>query len=149
MGIAQKQGKKQRKVHPNSLANLEKNVFQPGQSGNPGGRPKGVSLTAELNALLAEVKRGKVEARAVVEAIVREAKKGNVKAFTAIADRTEGKPIQPIKHEGEVNLVLDSRQVAQRMFDKLLARGISEDEAREALISLGVDERDIPTLQTA
>ena len=30
----------QRRIHENSLANL--NRFQPGQSGNPGGRPRGI-----------------------------------------------------------------------------------------------------------
>ncbi len=34
--------------HPNSLANLERHKFQPGQSGNPGGRPKKIREVADI-----------------------------------------------------------------------------------------------------
>lgn len=34
-----------RGANPNSLKNLEKNKFQPGQSGNPNGRPKRLPIT--------------------------------------------------------------------------------------------------------
>jgi len=40
--------------HPNSLANLERHKFQPGQSGNPGGRPKKVREIADKALDLAE-----------------------------------------------------------------------------------------------
>lgn len=48
--------KAKRKMHPNSLANLkkgEKTEFIPGESGNPGGRPK--LLTGAYTKMLAEV----------------------------------------------------------------------------------------------
>jgi hypothetical protein len=42
----------QRRVHENSLANLQR--FQPGQSGNPGGRRKGVpSITHAIERIIA------------------------------------------------------------------------------------------------
>lgn len=70
--------------------------FKPGVSGNPKGRPKKKLLSEALRDLLGAA-AGKLDltnAEAIAKAIVAEAKKGDVKAFSAIADRTEGKPEQ-------------------------------------------------------
>jgi hypothetical protein len=77
--------------------------FKPGQSGNPGGRPKGRSLTAVLRALLDEALVGDTDRRAAVEriaeAVIKLAIAGNLDAVRLIQDRTEG----PLKsnHRGE------------------------------------------------
>lgn len=85
--------------NPRSRAALEKHKFKPGQSGNPGGRPKGQSLSALLRELLDEVqKNGKTLGESVSRALIAAAKRGNVKAFNAIADRVDGKV--PNKIEG-------------------------------------------------
>ena len=60
--------------------------FPPGVSGNPGGRPKGISLAGVLAANLTED-----DAKMIVQAIVEAAKNGDVKAFAALIDRTDGK----------------------------------------------------------
>jgi hypothetical protein len=81
----------QRKISEASLANLK--PFQPGQSGNPGGRPKGRSLTALLRDRLDEVDEatGKTIAQLVVEGWLNAARDGNVPAIKEALDRTEGK----------------------------------------------------------
>ena len=67
--------------------------WKPGQSGNPGGRPKGIVSAALLEQLLRKApKGGKSELQAIVEAIVATAKKGNAKAFCAIRDTVDGPP---------------------------------------------------------
>ena len=64
--------------------------FQPGQSGNPSGRPKGsVSMKAILRRKLAEAEAASAEA--IVDALIAEAKGGNLRAIAVILDRLEGK----------------------------------------------------------
>jgi|SRR5262244_907152 len=72
---------------------LREHCFRPGQSGNPGGRPKG-TLRDLLNERLDEIdpRTQKTYGRLLAEALVRAALGGNVEAFKAIADRIEGKP---------------------------------------------------------
>ena len=73
--------------------------WQPGQSGNPGGRPKGRTLTARLRELLqaqatdrfGKPIEGKTWLDVVAEALIREAASGEVKAVKELVDRTEGK----------------------------------------------------------
>jgi hypothetical protein len=73
--------------------------WQPGQSGNPKGRPKGVTLSEALRRMLAEQAPGRSEetyAEAIARALCKQAAKGNVLAAKEIADRTEGKPKQAV-----------------------------------------------------
>lgn len=76
--------------------------FKKGQSGNPKGRQK--KLPA-LDALLADVLGGEnpdeSEAKNVLEALLKQAKKGNVQAAVAVLDRAYGKPKQPVEHSGD------------------------------------------------
>ena len=105
--------------HPKSLANLRH--WKPGQSGNPGGRRSGRTVTAEIYSLLdsnvralfdeKQIKRigGKTGAKvfdkrvaeAIAEIAVRQALKGDFKFFREVCDRTEGKvPIRIAGHGG-------------------------------------------------
>ncbi len=61
--------------------------YQPGQSGNPKGRPAGHSITAELRSLLGSKRLRKQLARKWVE----QALAGDFKHLSEILDRTEGK----------------------------------------------------------
>ena len=74
--------------------------FQPGQSGNPGGRPKKKILTSAIERFL---EAHPTEADAIAKAMVEQAKAGNVQAFREMTDRTEGKvPVRIAgEHEGE------------------------------------------------
>jgi hypothetical protein len=67
-------------------------------SGNPAGRPKYRTLSESLRAFLDEPidkrKGSPTLAEEIATAILKKARKGNIRAFIAIADRTEGKPEQ-------------------------------------------------------
>jgi hypothetical protein len=103
------------------------NTFKPGQSGNPAGRPKSITLSDALRLELAKVFPGDTQERTFAEVIaqrlVRSAATGNILAAKEIADRTEGKPKQVL----DVDLsVMDWREVAH-------AHGLNEqDVIREA-----------------
>jgi len=70
--------------------------FKPGESGNPGGRPKSAVLSAALRAKLKSDVVKKLTSRTFAEKLcdklVEEGLDGNVNAIVAIGDRTEGKP---------------------------------------------------------
>ena len=78
---------------------MNKGQFKPGQSGNPGGRPKVVGKirtlarahTTTAISTLAEVMRSKKAPPAA-----------RVAAASVLLDRGYGKPMQPLKHSGTV-----------------------------------------------
>ena len=84
--------------------------FLPGQSGNPGGRPKGSSITSALR-LLMDALRGDLEAGddaaerakpvavARAEALLRGALAGDLAFIREVLDRTDGKPLVRTKNE--------------------------------------------------
>ncbi len=76
--------------------------FKPGQSGNPGGRPKAKLITtAYREALeLLDPKEKKTLAQVLANITVEQARKGNLAALKEITDRTEGKSVQPLSHSG-------------------------------------------------
>ena len=68
--------------------------FQPGQSGNPGGRPSGQSLTARIRKALDtpdESDPSKTVGDSIIEAMIREARGGDVQAFRTLIERVDGK----------------------------------------------------------
>lgn len=73
-------------------------AFQPGQSGNPGGRPKAVAKVQDLARIHTEAAIG-----TLVEIMSDDtaAKPARVAAAVAILDRGYGKPVQPIDGDGE------------------------------------------------
>ncbi len=82
----------------------EKNLkpFKKGQSGNIKGRPPKLP---QLDTLLSdtlgrETADGRTEAHAILEALVKAAKKGNVAAGVALLNRAYGQPKQPVEHGG-------------------------------------------------
>jgi hypothetical protein len=60
--------------------------WKPGQSGNPGGRPRR-DLAAEIARAIFER-----DPEAIERAFLAQLRKGNSKVFTALADRAYGKP---------------------------------------------------------
>ena len=71
--------------------------WKPGQSGNPGGRPKN-NLAREISQAIFENNPEKVYA-AMAKALF----KGNPKAFTALSECAYGKAEQPVHHEGGIS----------------------------------------------
>jgi hypothetical protein len=103
----------QRRIHENSLANL--NRFQPGRSGNPGGRPKGIpSIEHAIYRLLAlppdDLKAFEPQNQAEVIALQRIKDAGAalnsvaIKATEMILNRTDG----PV----DKRIVIDTSQAA-------------------------------------
>lgn len=77
--------------------NLTPHQWQPGQSGNPAGRPKGRSLTAILAAVLdateldgEPIPGGRTVGEALVEAAVKKALAGDVAMFRELVRRRDG-----------------------------------------------------------
>lgn len=69
--------------------------FKPGQSGNPKGQPR---KTPEIEELLAEVLgEDGSEAKLIIQALIKKAKKGDVRAAEVVFDRAFGKAKQFIK----------------------------------------------------
>lgn len=76
--------------------------WKPGQSGNPGGRPKWKPLTQALQELIDE--RPELM-RELAKSLVVKAGKGDVSAFNTIFDRLEGKVAQSIGGSTEIGPV--------------------------------------------
>ena len=65
--------------------------FQPGNRANPGGRPKGRSLTARLRkALRRKAANGKVVADALIAVLLRSGLEGDLRAIRDIFERVDG-----------------------------------------------------------
>ena len=84
---------------PDRANHLKDYRFPKGFSGNPTGRPKRKPIEEQLLRLIdgkAGPRDKRSHARKVAEAILKQAGRGNVKAFVAVAERTDGKVPQPV-----------------------------------------------------
>ena len=108
----------------------EPHRWQPGESGNPKGRP---SVKDELYGVLMEsdAVSGKRKVLLVAEALVNQARKGNVRAIEAILERTDGKEAQPVTFGGELTIE-HIQQLPDDDLDAELARTTAALEAAEA-----------------
>jgi len=74
--------------------------WQPGQSGNPSGRPKSKPITDAYLRILGEPipgdKEGRTFADALAQKMIKEALNGKVQAASEITDRVEGKITQSV-----------------------------------------------------
>jgi hypothetical protein len=115
-------------LSPASLANLK--PFPPGQSGNPGGRPKTEPITHRYRMLaelpLPEARRkhlglpkGATYGDALCLAQLDEAIEGSTSAAREIGDRLEGKPKQRLELTGEDGEPVEIANVRAKLFDKL------------------------------
>jgi len=122
----------------NSDSNTEKNteprspnlapMWRPGQSGNPGGRPKGASLTNRLRKAL-DANDGQL-AEVVVKVLLREAAKGKYQHLREVLDRVEGKVVQRV----ELNATV---QQAQDQFLAAAERALEPEQLRRLVSELG------------
>lgn len=89
-------------VSPRSgVAPPKEHQFKPGNRANPGGRPKGRSITALLNKILDEKVPGsdKTIGEMVARQLIRQAMGGKNDAIKELLDRTEGKATQKVEGE--------------------------------------------------
>jgi hypothetical protein len=98
------------------LANLR--PFKPGQSGNPKGRPKSITLSEAYRKMLAQVDETDPEKRTKAEVLAGEmytkAKSGDVSALREIADRVEGKAKQTL------TLTFEKREKLERAVQNMM-----------------------------
>src|ERR1700761_5922574 len=91
---------KKRRGNPDKI---RAHQFKPGQSGNPGGRPRKV-ITEGYEDILREVvvrnRKKDTRLRHMLRAIVDEAIQGKIPAIAEITDRVEGKAVQALQHSG-------------------------------------------------
>lgn len=124
--------KKARRQSPAQLANLK--TFLPGQSGNPNGRPKSITLSEAYRKMLAQVDEcdalRRTNAEVLAEKMCGMARAGNVSALREIADRVEGKPHQAIA------LTIEKREQLERAIENLISseEKIGNHLSREAAI---------------
>lgn len=80
--------------------------FEPGKSGNPGGRQKTKVFNAALSVAINRADGDKTKLARIAEALVEKAASGDVPAINCIADRLDGKPQQDmtVEHSGELTL---------------------------------------------
>jgi Family of unknown function (DUF5681) len=96
---------KQRRIpSEKELANLK--PFQPGQSGNPSGRPKGTTIMTDayfraLSKKIANDKEGRTYADAVAEKLMALMLKGDVRCASEVTDRLQGKAPQALALGGD------------------------------------------------
>ena len=107
-------------------------IWKPGESGNPGGRPRRKPLSDAYAALLNEpvpeaeaaklkLKPGATYADIIAMSLMREAIKGKVPAASEMADRIEGRAIQTQEISGpaggplEVSLAASISQARKRV----------------------------------
>jgi hypothetical protein len=79
--------------------------FQPGKSGNPGGRPKKLPIT-EIYQRIAESGAGKKDIEDAVRSVINGKRMATVLLLREMAERIEGKVVQPVEGDIEVRVTL-------------------------------------------
>ena len=77
--------------------------FQPGQSGNPNGRPKSRPIAAAIKAIL--TKNNNADLKAIAQTAVDAAKDGDYRYAREVIDRVDGKVADKIEHSGHIDSV--------------------------------------------
>jgi hypothetical protein len=101
-----------------SLAGRIENLkpWTPGQSGNPRGRPRKRLLDEALEDLLAS--NDSRAARDVAVALVKKARKGDIRAIQLLAERTQGKPMRAIEISGPDGGALEIDHMTDQQLDQ-------------------------------
>ena len=95
--------------------------FQPNESGNPGGRPKGKSITAELRKLIDQGDTAK-ELADILYIMSRK----DLPALKELLDRTDGKVTDVHKIEGDIPVSIVYKQVKEKDVKGTGQEGLTE-----------------------
>jgi hypothetical protein len=95
------------------------NPWKPGQSANPGGRPKGRLIDEALEELL--LGNDSELAIAIAKKLLTRAKAGEVKAIQLVAERVQGKPKRQIELSGPDGGPLDIHNMTDADLDQRIA----------------------------
>ncbi len=135
---AAKAGRKEPPVHTR---------WKPGQSGNPKGRPKSLTLSEAYRRELAKVDPAdpakRTFAEVLAEQMIIKAKRGDVAALKEIADRVEGKSKQ------SVTLTVERRAKYERAIENMMEEATAEGEElsrEEAIAALALFEPEVSYL---
>lgn len=90
---------------PGPADHLRAHQWKKGQSGNPGGRPKGESITATLRRLLEQEHNGKTIQEILAERVIREAISGKYSFAKELLDRVDGRPAQKVELAAQEDLI--------------------------------------------
>jgi hypothetical protein len=99
--------------------------FRPGQSGNPGGRPKGRTLTGILRELMEREHNGRPVIEILAERVLREALTGKFPFAKEVWDRVEGRVTE--KHDVSVKPMTLQEKVALITEDELIDMAVRHD----------------------
>ncbi len=92
-----------RKTGGDNLRHGAASRWKPGQSGNPGGRPRTAVLSQACREKLSEPVPGDAEGRTFAQAIAKmlatKALEGDLRAAQELGDRAEGRPCQSVQIE--------------------------------------------------
>jgi len=81
-----------------NLKRGKKTQFKPGQSGNPKGRPKLPDIKEALAKILERDEDGMTALEEILRALIKKAKKGDVRAAQELFDRAYGKSKLSVDH---------------------------------------------------
>ena len=92
----------------NSVSNIppKEHQFRPGKSGNPKGRPKGVSISSAIRDLVAEGLNGRDLEKALATVAIQRALNGDYKFYQLVVERLDGKVPDMIESQGEVEVLV-------------------------------------------
>lgn len=106
--------------------------FKPGQSGNPGGRPKKPMVDRMLEEALTS--NDSETAKAIADKLISMATHGSLSAIKLISERTEGKPGRNAAEADQKDIQLTKEQIHARL-KELLSLPELKDQITAALFN--------------
>lgn len=98
-------------------AHLAQYKFKAGESGNPGGRPRKKPITEMYERILAKSKNRKLIEETVLKMVLG-GRMSSVLQLREMAERTEGKVVQPVEMGGNVTVSLETVLEAKKKAGK-------------------------------
>ncbi len=120
-----------RKMHPNSLANLELGKFKKGQSGNPKGQPRKEDclLSCIKEELGKTAINGQTNEQLIAGVLVSMATKGNVKAIELMMSYLHAKPTSSMELSSKQGEPIRIEHDIKPKIESLIARLAAAEQA--------------------